>query len=248
MKKNIFLVVAVTLCLFVSCGVTPTIQEPSKEPESTEMQGGPSWGAQNFNKIYTGADLGDFVSPSLKLDVEIKVPFIENAKDNTSWTLMNESFELLGQSLLDKSVEWLGVEGLDPQIPYTVDVDFAIMRDDEEFVSIRYEYYRYFGGAYPVMSLRGATYNARKGNPVYLGDFFSVEEDFFVPVLMDEIEKLAQIPLSRQDLEGYFDFNNFYLKEDVLVIFYQEDQLGPHAIGLPEFEIPFKSLAPIFLL
>lgn len=248
MKKYIFLAFLAALCLFVSCGTKQTVQEASEEPEARVMQASPSWGAQDFNKIYTGADLGDFVSPGLKLNVEIQVPFIENAKDNKSWRLMNESFELLGQSFLDQSIEWLGVEGLDPQIPYTVDVGFARMRDDEEFVSIRYDCYRYFGGAYPVTSLRGATYNAQTGNPVYLGDLFSVTEDFYVPVLIEEIEKIAEIPLSRQDLESYFDFNNFYLKKDALVIFYQEEQLGPHAIGTPEFAIPFKSLAPIFLL
>ncbi|NCB41149.1 MAG: DUF3298 domain-containing protein [Clostridia bacterium] len=247
MKKYIVLALIATLCLSVSCGKAQTDQEVPEAVEAEITHGLPLWGIQEFNKIYTGTDLGPSVSPNLKLTVKIRVPFIESAKGNQAWTLMNESFELQGQSWLDKSVEWLGVEGLDSQIPYTVDADFAVMRSDEQYVSIRYEYYRYLGGAYPVMSLWGSTYNAQTGDPVYLADLFSVKEDFFLPVLMDKMEELAELPVSRQDLEGYFDFNNFYLTEDSLVIYYQEEQLGPHAVGTPEFKIPFADLAPTII-
>ena len=150
------------------------------------------------------------VDPSLDLTVEITVPFIENAQENNAWLLMNESFALQGQSWLDKSVEWLGVPELDPEIPYTVSADFKVMRDDEKFVSVCYEYYRYLGGAYPVMSLWGSTYRAESGDPVYLTELFSVTEDVFLPILMDKIETLAAIPVTRQVLEGYFDFNFFF--------------------------------------
>lgn len=236
MKKYIVIALIAILCFSVSCGKTETAQTT------------PEWGNQEFNQIYTGADIGDVVDSNLELTVKIKVPLIKNAQGVEAWTSMNEEFALQGQSWLDKAVEWLGVPGLEPSVPYTVEADYKVMRADEKFVSIRYEYYRYLGGAYPVMSLWGSTYQAETGNPVYLSDLFTVKEDVFVPILMDKIEAIAEIPVNRADLEGYFDFNFFYLTDDALVIYYQEDQLGPHAVGTPEFEIPFEELSDILAL
>ena len=127
MKKYAVIALIATLCFSVSCGKTETAQTT------------PEWGNQEFNQIYTGADIGDVVDSNLELTVKIKVPLIKNAQGVEAWTSMNEEFALQGQSWLDKAVEWLGVPGLEPSVPYTVEADYKVMRADEKFVSIRYE-------------------------------------------------------------------------------------------------------------
>ena len=234
MKKYVLFLLVALLCFFSSCSKT--------EPEIAS----PQWGEQQFDEVYTVEDISDKSLTDIQLTVDITVPFIENAAETQAWSIMNDSFAMLGGEWRRKAVEWLGTPELEADGAYSVEVDSSVMRTDDEFVSIRYEYYRYLGGAYPVMSLFGTTYKSQTGDPVTLSELFNVTEDVFLPVLMDQMEILADGQFDRADMEAYFDFNFFYITQDALVIFYQEDQLGPHAVGTPEFQIPIEALSDIW--
>lgn len=105
------------------------------------------------------------------------------------------------------------------------------------------------GGAHPTNGLRSWNYDLAKGAFVEL-DALTDRPDDLRRALVDEIA--AQINTS-EEKDGYFedwydtlskttDFNVFF-GEESMTVFFSEYDLGPHALGIPIFEISYDTFA-----
>ena len=126
--------------------------------------------------------------------------------------------------------------------------NYEVTRNDGQWLSVRRQGVVYVdGAAYPTTALHGDTLRVVDGaiQPVSLADLFALTPEATKDYLVDKMAALSEGAYDRDAFAGYFDFNFFYLTEDALVLYYQEDQLGPHAIGTPEFSIPFADLSDV---
>jgi hypothetical protein len=177
-----------------------------------------------YDKTYPGLNDSVQIPDGISVHVKISIPQVKNVENSVLAQQLNEYFLMKGNELLTKAVEYLGTSELEKNTEIVVDWGYEVTRNDGTWLSIRRQGYINAGGAYPTTAILGDT--------IYLNE--------------ENIEVISKGTFPREALDGYFDFNFFYLTEKSLIIFYQEDTLGPHAIGIPEFEIPLKNLKDIW--
>ncbi|MEF9952789.1 MAG: RsiV family protein, partial [Clostridium sp.] len=95
-------------------------------------------------------------------------------------------------------------------------------------------------------TLVGYNFNPKTGNLLSLNDLFKSQS--YIPYIKDYI-----ITKINSQSDVYFDdatitvqslksFNNFYLTNNELVIFFNQYDIAPYSSGIPEFKIPLKNL------
>lgn len=182
----------------------------------------------------------------VKVSVELVVPRIDNTTaDNRAWNAINEHFSLMGESWMHKSEEYLYIPDLQPG-EYRIESHYEVVYQTDKLASIVQRRVENLGGAYPTNVLFGDTVDLQDGHVLMLDELFTVESSVYEPQLLDMIQQQGEY--DREQLEGYFDRNFWYLTEDALVIFYQEDTLAPHAAGVLEFPLPIQELKDIWAL
>ena len=141
-------------------------------------------------------------------------------------------------------------EGI-PFMPHGYIRSFAATHDGNGIISLYLDDSHFTGGAYAVTVRSSATWDAAKGRRKQLLELFPPGVDFRATLIERILEQIAmrteEFPGSGAydypDLvERYFCEEQFYVTPDTLVLYFQEDQLGSHAIGIPVFEIPLREV------
>lgn len=180
--------------------------------------------------------------------MEISIPQVSGEGADRLQKALNEYFQERGNETLRTVGGYLGGYGMEPTDEVTVEWTYDIKRNDGRWLSVLHQGIAYTANTpYPNASLRSDNLQVVDGalQPILLEEAFDLTPEEAQAYLVDQLEVLGEGAYDRADLNASFDFRNFYLTGDSLVLYYQEGQLGPHALGTPEFRIPFTELSEV---
>lgn len=115
--------------------------------------------------------------------------------------------------------------------------------------------------------IEGETFNLNTGEKLNMGDLFKIEEheykQFIYSYVSEEIKTIMDERIKNGSGSGYnfndvysdkgheaihsYDFEDFYLKQNALVVFYPKYALSCGAAGPQIFEIPFDEISDILI-
>lgn len=130
--------------------------------------------------------------------------------------------------------------------PFGADLTYNVTYNDNCVLSFYYDTYNYTGGAHGSTIKKSNTFSLLSGRQLKLSNFFYPTTPYRRKIL-EEI--LRQARINNQQDEGlyfddyerlivrYFNPNSFYLTPEGIVIYYQQYDIAPYAVGMPEFLI-----------
>ena len=90
---------------------------------------------------------------------------------------------------------------------------------------------------------RSLTVNLETGKMYLLYDLFKRDSNYrnvITKIIQEQIQE-RDIPFIKE-FKGIDDYEDFYLTENALVIYFQEIEFTPHYVGIPEFIIPYSQI------
>ncbi len=136
--------------------------------------------------------------------------------------------------------------------PYTVEEDFAVVRNDEAYLSIQRSSVRYTGGAQEEQIISCENFRKADGSLLTLDSVFRPDTDYTSILLVRLQEELAQRIQNGADyyfadaagqLSWALEQQSFSLTDDHLTFVYPCYLLAPYAAGVQFFEIPLSELS-----
>ncbi len=115
-------------------------------------------------------------------------------------------------------------------------------------MSLYYDLYEFTGGAHGNTIRKGNTWDMKRGTLLTMDALFEKDYDYKSLILkyMESDARRRQITGAAHYFDGldenlnkYYDENNFYLTEEGLAVFYPLYTIAPHSDGIQVFTIPF---------
>lgn len=166
---------------------------------------------------------------------DVRYPQVGRLKNKEVENQINEQIQNLISDLLPH-------EGCD--VYDTIQGVYQIGVNQKGILSMRFEVYtfriRAANGSTVVQSL---TADVTTGQTYQLHELFRRNSHYRI-VLTNMIRQQIQerdLPLIKE-FNGITDYENFYLTENNLVIYFQEMEYTPHYVGVPEFPIPYTKI------
>jgi len=124
---------------------------------------------------------------------------------------------------------------------------------NNEFVSIRFEVSKYTGGAHPFNNSYTFNYDLKNNKIIYLSDLFSPgyinslsEKSIeYLLKINKESEFSDEIAIKDGASAKEENYSVFTFNKDVIVIYFDQDQVAPYAAGRQEVVFPLSSLKNI---
>lgn len=137
-----------------------------------------------------------------------------------------------------------------PMRPFEAIGTTEITYNENCSVSLILDRYEYTGGAHGNTVRRGDTWDLQGFGFTKLQSLFIPTIDYKAYILEFIIEEIQrQINTGNnvyfneyaENAEEYFNTNSFYLTDAGITIFFQQYELAPYAVGMPQFVIPFSN-------
>ncbi|MGC4020124.1 MAG: DUF3298 and DUF4163 domain-containing protein [Muricomes sp.] len=141
------------------------------------------------------------------------------------------------------------VDKTPPFNTYTFESVYKITYNQNCISSLYFDSYTYMGGAHGGTLRNSDTWNFSDGSRITLDEFYPrsvpFTEHIFKNINQQIGERLKTSPGSYFDnyeelVRSAFRPENYFLKPEGIVIFYQQYDIAPYSTGIPEFVIPFK--------
>lgn len=119
---------------------------------------------------------------------------------------------------------------------------YEVELNDRSILSVKFDVYTFrIHAANGIDEQRSLTVNLETGKVYRLYDLFERNSNYksVITGIIQEQIKEQNIPLIKE-FRGIDDYENYYLTENTLVIYFQEIEFTPHYIGIPEFSIPYS--------
>ncbi|MDD4767808.1 MAG: RsiV family protein [Desulfotomaculaceae bacterium] len=121
---------------------------------------------------------------------------------------------------------------------------YEVELNDRGILSVKFNVYTFrIHAANGLDEQRSLTFNLETGKVYRLYDLFKRHSNYksvLTRMIQEQIED-RDIPLVKE-FDGIDDYEEFYLTENALVIYFQEIEFTPHYIGIPEFPIPYSQI------
>lgn len=131
-----------------------------------------------------------------------------------------------------------------PTFPYEVVSKFETTKDDENILSFYNDFYEYLGGAHGNTVRTSYSINKKKQSILTLNELFSENYNYEDVINKVIAQKLDENPnnyfYNSSNYKGIDNNAGFYIKDNVLVIYYELYEIAPYVAGIPEFEIPIE--------
>ena len=133
----------------------------------------------------------------------------------------------------------------------TLEISSKVIRFDGHFISIRFEKYRFDGGAHPVTDLYGFNYDIKRMSLVRLADLFEPGTDYLKLLsdycIKDLKRQLKPNPVTANwIMEGAAPkeekLKEFAIGRNNLMIYFSEGQVDAYTAGTQKVKIPFSKL------
>jgi hypothetical protein len=125
---------------------------------------------------------------------------------------------------------------------YVVDIDYEIMRNNRNILSIYTMYNKYDDNSTEYYNDVAYNIDLRTGNLLNLKDLFVSDYNYEKPI-NNEIKKMIE---KDKDRNMYTEFEEiainqkYYLKDNKLIIYFSPGEIAQNGIGNPRFEIPIS--------
>ena len=130
--------------------------------------------------------------------------------------------------------------------PYELVYIYTVTYNKNNFVSLYSDQYIYAGGAHGSTIRSSQNWNMTSGYQILLSSLFHDDCSFVIPLLKEILHQIeTQIENGTNSyFENYaklvvetFDFEQFYLIDNSIAIFYQQYDIAPYSSGIPVFFI-----------
>jgi hypothetical protein len=138
-----------------------------------------------------------------------------------------------------------------------LEIVYDIYLHSPTVASVRFNQSEYTGGAHPNQSYTSFTFDTAANTVLAFEDLFAEGVDplaSIMPIARERLlEKLAELGMDADTANMFIpngtdeltDYRNFALTDTDLLLFFDSDQVGPHAIGPQEIAIPISELEGI---
>lgn len=127
---------------------------------------------------------------------------------------------------------------------HAYELSFTIESMKNETISILMDGYFYQGGAHPGTFHISQTFSTLTGKRLTLGDVMGLEDNDALEMVFDQVsmaiennEDMIYYEEALQTLREYFNPNDFYLKDETLMVYFGTYAIAPYAAGIQYFEI-----------
>ncbi len=127
-------------------------------------------------------------------------------------------------------------------------VDFTVAYNQSCLVSLYFDQYEYAGGAHGLTVRYSDTWNLEKSKRLEMSDFFP-HKDNYREYVLQVIDKQIEYRIANEGAMFFEDYeklkkenfktNNYYITKEGMVVYFQEYDIAPYAVGLPRFTIPY---------
>jgi hypothetical protein len=195
------------------------------------------------------------------LIVDIDYPQFTSENQDFNLTEVNAFYKMQYQQVMEMQLEEakelafedkkIAEEIEIPFNPHGMGTSFTIGYNDNGYLSVMQTNHFYTGGAHPNYFVESQTFDLKTGKMISLTDVLGLEEQ-------STLDKVYEFVLAegrkRQEEGGYFydefesyakeyySINDFALKEDGLLLYYQIYAIAPYAAGLQEFIMPYSEV------
>ena len=134
-------------------------------------------------------------------------------------------------------------EKLMPTIPYELQSRYLVT-NNKDILSFYTDYYQFSGGAHGITTRNMYNINTYSGDKVLLKDLFEEGYDYKTFInnqIYKEINKQPENYFQgKEGFNGIKDDQDFYIKNDKIIIHFPYYEIAPYVTGMPEFEIDYK--------
>lgn len=262
MKKIILVILVLVLILIVGCSkekniepVTDIIESPDTL-EKIETVQGPEFSIFEYINTFTEP----YKKPDNEvgiLTVNIKYPLIKNASENDAYQKIHDYYEQAYMDMRDyismeahptAKMEMKAAEASKGHfVNHTLNVRNEVTYQDQDKISIFIKGDEITGGTLSKQWLDGKTFDLSTGKMLELHEVLGLElEDaktYVFSAIQAELNKPVNTAVYQQEaLDIYqdaFDFEDFYLKDDHLVLFFQTNVITTEVSDLPTFKLNY---------
>jgi hypothetical protein len=198
------------------------------------------------NQVTTVNQKEELVTPELQL--KIQYPQLQGLQDAAVQKKLNTAFQELAAQAEATGREnaaqlWPGE--IDRQICAETYFDYVVKYNQDGLMSVVFSDYQYSGGAHGLTLQSALTFNLKTGAIYQLSDLFRDNVDY-----VELISQKVREQMRDRGLEPLIPFTSinpledFYLSSsDALVVYFQQYEYFPYALGIQEFAIPFSDLS-----
>ena len=186
-------------------------------------------------------------------NINVLVPNVKNDKKSPAIAKINEALYKDATKYLDEFKQTLAddvkEEGLSAvKERYIFTGSYEVKFNNKNFVSIINKGFLYTGGAHGNTWKRAVNANLETGEIYKLSDIFKTGSPYKnrLNASIKRQIKEHQDWKDSLDFKGVEDDTKFYITGEVLVIFYDEYEIGPYVVGAPEFYIPCRDIDEYF--
>ncbi|MBR4720976.1 MAG: substrate-binding domain-containing protein [Clostridia bacterium] len=179
------------------------------------------------------------------VSISTKHPVVSKNEKSSFVDSMNKTFEETKNEFIASVKEYMGqieefYEEADEEykelFPYENAMDYYINRNSDGIFSITFDESFYTGGAHPFGSRLSYTYDTKTGKELTLCDILGESQEetdkFVIENFYAEYEDE-----DLWDLEEQAPYVSFYMTNEELVLYFQQYQVAPYAMGFPEVSI-----------
>lgn len=247
-------IVKVVLLLFIFLSGCST-----KNTDDFKIQ----YGMKKFERTFGSCDsTGAGCAKILFEFPEIKYAYTAFVKDSISWQIQNillsnytvganiNSLDSLSKLFFfdyqDMSKDFPGYN-----LPWELNNTISVIYNDNSIVSLQSEFYHFTGGVHGNSGVYFTNFNSEDGRKLALSDLLIPNYIRELNLTAEKIFRTQNNLLPDEDLEaaGYwfegnkFSLNdNFGIKNDGLVFYFNSYEIAPYAMGPTEILIPYKEM------
>lgn len=253
MIQKIIAIVSLPFILVGGGNICLNVEEISHQTIRSEKENIAIQFQENSETKYNVAGVPLLTIQSKFPTVKIKENDMASKKINTYYEGVKKELATNAKELLSYAEQNYGArpnEDLKYWNSYSVGLSYSESRVDDQVISLIRDYYEFAGGAHPNNIKWGENFSSTTGEKLTLKDITTDEI-----MAKEEINEYI-LALTKQDkYNGYFfegyekdlpnilTDNTWYFSREGLVVIANEYIIGPHALGILEFTIPYTDIS-----
>ncbi|MCX7918550.1 MAG: DUF3298 and DUF4163 domain-containing protein [bacterium] len=188
----------------------------------------------------------------------------KNIHQKTDTYLINITYPCVTNNIINRKIEKLirntiadfkhqiSPKRISPAWKNELWITYRITHYSERIKSIRFDIYTFTGGAHGTTLVVTKTYDFKTGKELALSDIFNSKTDYLVrisafvrPILAQKLQPSQSDWINTGTAPISKNYQTFMLTDKSIIFIFQQYQVGPRIVGIPEVELPFEQIQDI---